>query len=108
MMQLINSYHNVAAEDGDDPQDDSFIDNHRLTPVVEEEDKELVLGNIIRGELREEEVGEEEGSRCVSHRVFRRYGKVDLDVRMRMRFLALSVQINRYTKCSSTFLFQPK
>ena len=44
MMQLINSYHDVAAEDGDDPQDDSFIDDDRLTPVVEEEDEELDIG----------------------------------------------------------------
>ena len=44
MLQLIDSYHDVAAEDGDDPQDDSLGDDDRLTPVAEEEDDEMIGG----------------------------------------------------------------
>ena len=49
MLQLINSYHDVAAENGDGPQDDSFIEDDRLTPVVEEEDEEMGDGTGARG-----------------------------------------------------------
>ena len=45
MLQLINSFHDIAAED--DQQEDSLIDDDRLTPVAEEE---------------EEQDGEEEGN----------------------------------------------
>ena len=49
MLQFINSYHDVAAENGDDPQDDSFIEDDRLTPIVEEEDEEMGGGAGARG-----------------------------------------------------------
>ena len=44
MMQLIDSYHDVAADDGDDPQDEGLGDDDRLTPVAEEEDDEEMIG----------------------------------------------------------------
>ena len=53
MLQLINSYHDIAAEDGDDPQDDSLGDDDCLTPVVEEEDDEEMIGGAGGGGRRE-------------------------------------------------------
>lgn len=49
MLQLIDSYHDVAAEDGDDPQDDSLGDDDHLTPVAEEEDDEEMFGGAGGG-----------------------------------------------------------
>ena len=54
MMQLIDSYHDVAADDGDDPQDDALGDDDRLTPVAEEEDDEEMIGGAGGGGRREE------------------------------------------------------
>ena len=52
MMQLIDSYHDVAADDGDDPQDNSLGDDDHLTPVAEEEDDEEMIGGAGGGGRR--------------------------------------------------------